>query len=113
MSVDDGLKCKELNPTDGEELGLHAPYLTHCAFCWTQVEHTRHPFWYIPTDLSCCICEKCYHDFRELFQWRELDGIWNGRRKHDMIELERFYPVHDRSFDTALAEIRRSCKFSH
>lgn len=30
-----------------------------------------------------------------------------------MIELERFYPVHDRSFDTALAEIRRSCKYSH
>lgn len=82
LSVDDGLKCKELNPTDCEELGLHAPYLTHCAFCWIQVEHTRHPFWYIPTDLSCCICEKCYHDFRELFQWRELDG-WDMEWKEE------------------------------
>ncbi len=80
LSVDDELKKKEINPTDGEEIGLHAPYLNHCAFCWTQVDHTRHQYWFVPTDLSCCICEKCYHDFKELFQWRELDGWdieWN------------------------------------
>ena len=74
LSVDDSLKKKEINPTDGEELGFHAPYLDHCAFCWTQVEHTRYQHWFIPTDLSCCICEKCFYDFREIFQWRELDG---------------------------------------
>ena len=82
LSVDDSLKYKEINPTDGEELGLHAPHLTHCAFCWTPVEHTRHQHWFIPTDLSCCICEKCYHDFREYFHWWELDGWdieWNGK----------------------------------
>lgn len=80
LSVDDDLLYRDINPTDGEEIGLHAPYLTHCAFCWTQVEHTRHQFWYIPTDLSCCICEKCYQDFREMFHWRALDGWdieWN------------------------------------
>ena len=80
LSVDDSLKKKEINPTDGEEIGLHAPYLDHCAFCWTQVEHTRHQIWYVPTDLSDCICEKCYRDFKEMFQWRELDGWdieWN------------------------------------
>lgn len=82
LSVDEDMKYKEINPTDGEELGLHAPYLTHCAFCWTPVEHTRHQHWFVPTDLSGCICEKCYHDFREHFQWRELDGWdidWNGK----------------------------------
>ena len=80
LSVDDSLKKKEINPTDGEEIGLHAPYLDHCAFCWTQVEHTRHQIWYVPTDLSDCICEKCCRDFKEMFQWRELDGWdieWN------------------------------------
>lgn len=74
LSVDDDLKYKEINPTDGEEIGIHASGLTHCAFCWTQVEHTRHQYWFVPTDLSCCICEKCYHDFKEHFHWRELDG---------------------------------------
>jgi len=74
LSVEDDLKKKEINPTDGEEIGCHAPYLTHCAFCWTEVAHTRHQHWFVPTDLSCCICEDCYHDFKGLFQWRELDG---------------------------------------
>ena len=74
LSVDDSLKGKEINPTDSEEIGLHAPYLDHCAFCWTPVEHVRHQHWFIPTDLSCCICETCCRDFRQMFQWRELDG---------------------------------------
>ena len=75
LSVDvDELMYRDINPTDGEELGLHARHLTHCAFCWTQVEHTRHQYWYLPTDLPCCICENCFRDFRELFHWNELDG---------------------------------------
>lgn len=84
LSIDDDLKLKykEINPTNGEELGLHAPELTHCAFCWTQVEHTRHQHWFVPTDLSCCICEKCHYDFRELFHWRELDG-WDIEWKEE------------------------------
>ena len=24
--------------------------------------------------LSCCICEECYHDFKEDFGWKKLDG---------------------------------------
>lgn len=82
LNVDDDLFYREINPTDGEELGLHAPGLSHCAFCWTQVSHTRHQWWYVPTELSCCICEKCFRDFREMFHWRELDGWdieWNVR----------------------------------
>ena len=75
LSVDvDELMYRDINPTDGGELGLHARHLTHCAFCWTQVEHKRHQRWYLPTDLHCCICENCFRDFRELFHWNELDG---------------------------------------
>ena len=75
LSVDvDELMYRDINPTDGEELGLHARHLTHCAFCWTQVEPTLHQYWYLPTDLPCCICENCFRDFRELFHWNELDG---------------------------------------
>lgn len=81
LSVDaDELLYREIDPTDGEELGLHAPGLTYCAFCWTQVEHTRHQRWFIPTEKTCCICENCFRDFKELFHWRELDGWdleWN------------------------------------
>lgn len=74
LSVDDDLYYQDIDPTDGEEIGLHAPRLTHCAFCWTEVVHSRHQWWYVPTDQSCCICETCFHDFKELFHWRELDG---------------------------------------
>lgn len=74
LSVDDDLYYQDIDPTDGEEIGLHAPGLTHCAFCWKEVVHSRHQWWYVPTDQSCCICETCFHDFKELFHWRELDG---------------------------------------
>lgn len=74
LSVGDDLYYQDIDPTDGEEIGLHAPRLTHCAFCWTEVVHSRHQWWYVPTDQSCCICETCFHDFKELFHWRELDG---------------------------------------
>lgn len=74
LSVGDDLYYQNIDPTDGEEIGLHAPRLTHCAFCWTEVVHSRHQWWYVPTDQSCCICETCFHDFKELFHWRELDG---------------------------------------
>lgn len=67
LSVGDDLYYQDIDPTDGEEIGLHAPRLTHCAFCWTEVVHSRHQWWYVPTDQSCCICETCFHDFKELF----------------------------------------------
>ena len=75
LSVEaDELMYRDIDPTDGEELGLHARHLTHCAFCWTPVERTRHQRWFIPEEQTCCICENCFRDFRELFHWNELDG---------------------------------------
>ena len=74
----DDLMYRDINPTDGEELGIHAGKLTNCAFCWTPVEHTRHQRWYLPEEQNCCVCESCYRDFKELFQWHELDG-WDIR----------------------------------
>lgn len=74
------LHDKEINPTDGEEICRHAPYLKRCAFCLDTVQDTPHQWWYIPEDLSCCICEKCFRDFKEMFHWRKLDGWdidWN------------------------------------
>lgn len=31
-------------------------------------------FWFVPEDISCCICENCYSDFKEMFEWKDLDG---------------------------------------
>lgn len=70
----DWLRGKNINPTDGEELCANAPHLGKCIFCWDAVKNNRHQFWYIPEDLSCCICEECYKDFKEDFKWKELDG---------------------------------------
>lgn len=65
---------KEINTTDGEEIFQHMPELKKCIFCWKTVENTRHLFWYLPIDKSCCICEECYKDFKEIFHWKFLDG---------------------------------------
>lgn len=70
----DYLKNMEINPTDGEDITKYAPYLKKCIFCWDEVRDNRHQFWYIPTDISCCICENCYNDFKGKFQWKKLDG---------------------------------------
>ncbi len=73
------LKQKDLNPTDGEELYIYTPYLKKCVFCWEPVQDNCHQWWYIPMDKSCCICEQCYNDFKDIFKWKKLDGwdIWN------------------------------------
>ena len=68
------LKNKEINPTDGEELAKNAPYLKECIFCWEKVRDNFRQWWYLPTDMSCCICEECYNDFKDMFNWRKLDG---------------------------------------
>ena len=68
------LKNKEINPTDGEEIVKHAPYLKKCIFCWDEVQDNPHLWWFIPTDMSCCICEECFNDFKDMFHWRKLDG---------------------------------------
>lgn len=78
------LKKAEINPTDGEEIHRHAPHLKYCEFCFEPVKDNPHQWWFIPLDLSCCICEDCYHDFKELFAWRKLDGWdidWERNRR--------------------------------
>ena len=68
------LKERELNPTDGEEIASCAPDLKSCIFCFGKVEGSPYQLWFVPGDFSCCICEKCYRDFRETFHWKMLDG---------------------------------------
>ncbi len=68
------LKNKEINPTDGEEITAHAPYLKKCIFCLDIVQDDPRQWWFIPLDMSCCICEECYNDFKDTFGWRKLDG---------------------------------------
>lgn len=68
------LKKAELNPTDGEEICRHASHLKFCEFCLEPVQDSPHQWWFIPLDLSCCICEVCYSDCKESFEWKKLDG---------------------------------------
>lgn len=68
------LKNQYINPTDGEKITKYADHLKKCIFCWDNVNDNSNQWWFIPDDLSCCICEKCYNDFKELFNWKQLDG---------------------------------------
>lgn len=68
------LKEMELNPTDGEEIAGCAPDLKNCVFCFEKVEGSPYQLWFVPGDLSCCICEKCCSDFKDTFRWKKLDG---------------------------------------
>lgn len=68
------LKKAYINPTDGEEICRYAPHLKRCEFCLEPVHDNLHQWWFVPTDLSCCICEECYNDFKEHFEWKKLDG---------------------------------------
>ncbi len=68
------LKKGEINPTDGEEICKHAPKLKRCEFCLEPVQDNPNQRWFIPIDLSYCICENCFKDFHERFGWSVLDG---------------------------------------
>lgn len=68
------LKGKALNPTDGEDITKYAKHLKRCIFCLEEVKAISHQRWFIPEDLSCCVCEECYSDFRKTFNLKELDG---------------------------------------
>ncbi|MBO5033189.1 MAG: hypothetical protein J6D08_15165 [Lachnospiraceae bacterium] len=70
----DYLKKAKINPTDGQEIFKHAPYLKRCEFCLEPMQNDSNQWWFIPHDLSCCICEKCYKDFHDDFEWEKLDG---------------------------------------
>jgi hypothetical protein len=46
----------------------------HCAFCWAEFgpsENVIHEGW-TTTDEGHWICDGCFADFREQFQWRVL-----------------------------------------
>lgn len=85
------LKDEYLNPTSGEEIVQNAPHLKTCVFCWDQVREDRYQRWFLPEDLSCCICENCHHDFKDMFQWKMLDGwdldwtMWDAKTIRQVI----------------------------
>jgi len=68
------LLCQEIDPVDGEDIIEHLPHINKCQFCWDKVEDNKKGFWYVPLDKSCCICEECFNDFKEQFNWYLLDG---------------------------------------
>lgn len=68
------LKNIYINPTDGEEISQNAPHLKSCSFCLDLVDDNIHEHWFVTEDLSDCICEECYHDFKDMFKWKLLDG---------------------------------------
>lgn len=70
----ESLRKASINPTDGEEICKYAPKLKKCAFCLKAVQNDPYQWWFIPNDFSCCICENCFSDFKEMFEWKKLDG---------------------------------------
>lgn len=44
----------------------------HCEFCGTRIDASL-PFAYATEDNYYWICEKCYCDFKEMFQWKIID----------------------------------------
>lgn len=82
MNEIEHLYNQEVDPTDGEELIEHLPNLKKCVFCLDMVEAEICQKWYLPLDQSCCICEKCFDDFKDMFRWRLLDG-WDIDWKSD------------------------------
>ena len=55
---------------------LHIPYEQpdenwdhdHCAFCWEKIDK-RTPIAYATEDKYHWICEQCYNDFKDMFEW--------------------------------------------
>ena len=55
---------------------LHIPYNhpneewdhDHCAFCWQKIDKMT-PMAYATEDRYHWICEECYEDFNEMFEW--------------------------------------------
>lgn len=63
-----------MNPAEGTTILQKLPTITQCIFCWDKIEQDLHNKWYLTLDKSCCICEECFKDFKDLFQWKLLDG---------------------------------------
>lgn len=48
----------------------------HCEFCWEKISElpkTQHAG-YCTLDGQRWICEACFHDFKDMFQWIVVDG---------------------------------------
>ena len=48
----------------------------HCEFCWSKFgkEDNLMHWGYCTTDKYRWICEKCYYDFRDIFEWSVDDN---------------------------------------
>lgn len=41
----------------------------HCEFCWEKFMESYDKTFYHTTDKKCWICEPCFNDFKEMFNW--------------------------------------------
>jgi len=48
----------------------------HCEFCWTKFSEKGENLnvGYVTTDYYHWICENCYQDFKDMFQWKVTDS---------------------------------------
>jgi hypothetical protein len=44
----------------------------HCSFCWETFD-TNHSTGYCTLDAYYWVCEPCYQDFKEMFQWELVE----------------------------------------
>lgn len=70
----DHLKRNYIKPTNGDKITKYAPYLKHCIFCLSKVNDNLDKCWFVPEDISCCICERCYEKFADMLGWKKSDG---------------------------------------
>ncbi|MBQ9985380.1 MAG: hypothetical protein IJP38_03625 [Oscillospiraceae bacterium] len=41
----------------------------HCVFCWGKIDEKTHSSYVVEDDARFWICEECYEDFKEMFEW--------------------------------------------
>lgn len=46
----------------------------HCEFCWEKFENGK-SYGYCTDDKYYWICEKCFEDFKDIFQWEVKNRI--------------------------------------
>ncbi len=43
----------------------------HCEFCWEKAQTDNPCTFYCTEDMGYWICDECFQDFREMFNWQE------------------------------------------
>ncbi|MBP3391953.1 MAG: hypothetical protein J6L76_04115 [Clostridia bacterium] len=43
----------------------------HCTFCWEKALTDKECIFYCNGDMQHWVCEECFHDFKEKFNWEE------------------------------------------